>query len=269
VALLVLIGQIAGWRLIAQMLHVPLGVVGFIAACGAALAMLRWAGSPVVSTESDPSDEAPASLARPTWLAPGLVLALLGLAILYTPRPQSVAAATSVALKFPQELHASDWPLTQQQLNWLTSASTEGSVVPSRWRFELGKLSGSLLFVTSDTWRAQHRPERCFTVYGLEIQQSIPIMAGDDFPLRWLTLGQGDDQALYSAAYWLQSSNRITEDYAARIWDDLTPQTQPWVLVTVLFDSPVDLQGEAPRNLFTVLRSIVQESLQSTGHTPN
>lgn len=269
VALLVLIGQIAGWRLMAQMLHIPLGVIGFIAACGAALVMLRWAGSPAVSTESDPLEEEPDNLAHPTWLAPGLVLALLGLALLYTPRPQSVVSATSLALTFPQELHASNWPLSQRQLDWLTSASTEGNVIPSRWRFEFGDLRGSLLLVTSNTWRAQHRPERCFTVYGLEVQQSIPIMAGDDFSLRWLTLSQGDDQATHSAAYWLQSSDRITEDYAARIWDDLTPQTQPWVLVTVLFDSPVDLQGEAPRILFTVLRSIVQESLQSTGHTPN
>ena len=267
VTLLVLIGQIANWRLVAQMLHVPLGVIGFIAACGAALVMLRWAGSPESSTESDPPEEAPASLARPTWLAPGLVLTLLSLALLYTPRPQSVAAATPVTWTFSQDLHTSIWPLSQRQLDWLTSASAEGNVVPSRWRFEFGELRGSLLFVTSDTWRAQHRPERCFTVYGLEVQQSIPILAGDDFPLRWLTLGQGDDQAIYSAAYWLQSSDRITEDYAARIWDDLTPQNQPWVLVTVLFDSPVDLQEEAPRNLFNVLRSVVQDSLESMEQT--
>jgi exosortase O len=269
VALLVLIGQIANWRLMAQMLHVPLGVIGFIAACGAALVMLRWAGSPEISTESDPPEEDPASLARPTWLAAGLVLTLLGLALLYSPRPQSVAAATPVAITFPQELPTNNWPLSQRQLNWLTSASTEGNVVPTRWRFEFGELRGSLLFVASNTWRAQHRPERCFTVYGLEIQQSIPIMAGDNFPLRWLTLGQGDDQAIYSAAYWLQSSDRITEDYAARIWDDLTPQNQPWVLVTVLFDSPVDLQGETPRNLFTILRSVVDDSLKSMGQTQN
>jgi exosortase/archaeosortase family protein len=36
VGLLVLVGQAYGWRLLAQMLHVPLGVVGFAAACAAA-----------------------------------------------------------------------------------------------------------------------------------------------------------------------------------------------------------------------------------------
>ena len=261
VALLVLIGQIAGWRLMAQMLHVPLGVIGFVAACGAALVMLRWAGSQAIASDNDPPEEAPASLAQPTWLGPTLVLGLFGLALLYTPHPQTAAAATPITWTFPQELYASNWPLTQRQLDWLTSAGTEGSVVASRWRFEFEELRGSMLFVTSNTWRAQHRPERCFTVYGLEIQQSLPIMAGEDFPLRWLILGQGNNQAMYSAAYWLQSSDRITEDYAARIWDDLNPQPQPWVLVTVLFDSPVDLEGEAPHQLFPLLRSLVQENL--------
>jgi hypothetical protein len=85
-------------------------------------------------------------------------------------------------------------------------------------------------------------------------------MAAGDFPLRWLTLGKGNDTALYSAAYWLQSADRITEDFAARIWDDLAPRPQPWVMVTILFDTPVDLQDTASRELFFVLRGAVQDS---------
>jgi exosortase O len=191
------------------------------------------------------------------------VLILLGMALMYTPRPQSASAATPVVWSFPQELNASHWPLSQRELSWLTSTSTEGGVTASRWRFEFNDLSGSLLFVTSNTWRAQHRPERCFTVYDLEVEQSIPVMASADFPLRWLSLGQGDDPSMFSAAYWLQSADRITEDYAARIWDDLNPRPQPWVLVTVLFDSPADSDDEAARNLFTILRNVVQDRLES------
>jgi exosortase O len=173
------------------------------------------------------------------------------------------SAATPLTWQFPQELVTNEWQLSQRELTWLTSASKERGVTATRWRFDYNSLQGSLLFVTSDTWRAQHRPERCFTVYGLEVQESLPLMVDYDFPVRWLHLGKGNDPAIYSAAYWLQTTDRITEDYAARIWDDYTLEPKPWVLVTVLFDAPVNLQDEAPLSLLTVLREIIQHSLET------
>jgi exosortase O len=267
VALLVLVGQVAGWRLLAEMLHVPLGIIGFGAACLAALGMLRWTGTALdgdqAGTPGAFRTASPAAPARPRWLAPALVIALVGLVALYTPRADPAAAA-AFDWRFPPGLEAEPWPLIQEELDWL-SESGALPVTAARWRFKSGSLGGSLLFVTSDTWRAQHRPERCFTVYGLEVQESRLHLAGDGFPLRWLTLGYGKEPALYSAAYWLQSSDRITEDYAARIWDDLAPQPEPWVLVTVLFDTPVDLDSDTTRELFAVLRASVQETLAGSG----
>lgn len=277
VALLVLIGQVAGWRLLAEMVHVPLGVIGFVVACGAALLMLRWAGEgatprvlPEMESGNDSSpDEAgqerSSGPVRPAWLAPTILLVLLALVLLFAPQPKSVAAATPFIWQLPEALQASEWPLRQREIDWLTSAGREQGVVASRWRFQMGELRGSLLMVGSRTWRAQHRPERCFTVYGLQVQESRPLMAAPDFPLRWLSLGKGDQPALYSAAYWLQSSGRITEDYAARIWDDYTLEPQPWVLATVLFDNPVDPQSPEAQYLFSLLRAAVQASLASAG----
>jgi hypothetical protein len=115
----------------------------------------------------------------------------------------------------------------------------------------------------SDTWRAHHRPERCFTVYGLQVQTSQPHLVAGDFPLRQLTLGLvGDAKPRYTAAYWLQSADVVTEDYAVRIWDDLSPQPQSWMLVTVLFDSPLDLDQPDLTELFAALRSSVHTSLE-------
>jgi hypothetical protein len=39
--MLVVVGQVAGWRLAAEMLHVPLGVLGFIAVCSVVVKCLR------------------------------------------------------------------------------------------------------------------------------------------------------------------------------------------------------------------------------------
>jgi exosortase O len=264
VFLLVLVGQVASWRLLAEMLHVPLGVVGFVAACAAALWLLRWAGqgSPQVAPQDAPQ-EAPESLpahtSRPLWLAPALGLALLALALLYVPPPQPASAAPP-AWQLPPGLLAEEWSLTPGELDWLTSDNAL-PVSAARWRFTWGELSGSLLLITSDTWRAHHRPERCFTVYGLHVQASQPLLAQPDFSLRWLTLGAERGNSLYSAAYWLQSSTQATDDYAARMWDDFAPQPQPWVLVTLLFDQPADLSRQDALDLFIALRQAIDNHM--------
>ena len=261
VALLVLIGQVAGWRLPAEMLHVPLGVTGFAAACVAAIGLLRWSGPEMPA--SLPAAH-PAAPARPRWLAPALAAVLVGLAGLYSPRAQPVAAA-SFAWQFPRDLATEEWPLTQEELKWLSDGGSF-PVSATRRRFQGQGLSGSLLFIASSTWRAHHRPERCFTVYGLEVQESRPHLSAPDFPVRWLSLGKvNDPRPLYSAGYWLQSSQRATDDYSVRIWDDMAPQPQPWVLVTVMFDHPVDPSSEEIQALFAELRQSVQSSLAGTG----
>jgi exosortase O len=257
VIILVLVGQIAGWRLLAEMLHIPLGVIGFVAACAAAMGLLRWSGDPLAESASGQ----PAAAPRPRWLAPALAVLLLGLVLLYTPRAQPAAAA-SFEWEFPEELVVQAWPLTPKEIDWL---SAEGSlpVSATRLRFEWRHLHGSLLLIASDTWRAHHHPERCFTVYGLQVLESQLHLVNADFPLRWLTLNKaGDRRPLYSAGYWLQSGQRLTDDYSVRIWDDIAPQPQPWVLVTVLFDNVKDPAETDSSELFVALRQVVQRSLE-------
>jgi exosortase/archaeosortase family protein len=68
VGILVVVGQVADWRLAAEMLHVPLGVLGFATACAVAAALLR--------RQRAQDDAAPVrawpALPRPAWLAPSL-----------------------------------------------------------------------------------------------------------------------------------------------------------------------------------------------------
>jgi exosortase O len=259
VGILVLVGQVAGLRL-------PLGVIGFTAACIAALGLLRWSGSLPLESPPTPRKQP----ARPSWLVPALAALLVLLALAYTPDPQSVAVAVPVSFdlgwQLPPELHAQLWPLEQGELDWLSDRGAL-PVAAARWRFDWRGQSGSLLLVASSNWRAQHRPERCFTVYGLEVQSERLHLASAGFPLRWLNLEHpGGEHPLYSASYWLQSKDRITDDYSVRIWDDLTPEAEPWVLVTVLFDLPVDANDSSVQELFLELRHFVQQGL--TGSQP-
>ena len=257
VAVLVGVGQVLGWRLLAEMLHLPMGVIGFVFVCAVGLGMLRRFGSSLDHAPAETADEAPLGPARPTWLAPALGIALVGLGLLYAPKPEPASAAQR-EWSFPESLVTEEWPLSPNELAWLSSG---GPVSAQRYRFEWKGMQGSLLLVASQDWRDQHHPERCFTVYGLEVQGSQPALAAPNFPLRLLDLGVPGGPQFYSAAYWLQSPSQVTADYAARIWDDLAPQPEAWVLVTVLFDQPVDPGDETALELYSTLRQSVHEGL--------
>jgi exosortase O len=178
--------------------------------------------------------------------------------LLYTPRSQVALAQSSPAWQFPAEMGAQTWPMTRGEREWLAEGGIDSA---ERWRFHWRGHPGSMLFVTSTSWRAQHQPERCFQVYGLTIEQSYTHLVSPDFPVRLLSLSNGNDNVRLSAAYWLQTSDQTTDDYATRIWADLRPRQQCWILVTILFDETVDPRLTEAEALYTTLHSVVQNSL--------
>jgi len=270
VGVLVVVGQLAGWRLVAEMLHVPLGVLGFVAACAAAVALLRlqrpiaqdaWDAHEFCATGAQglhPGDALP-ELARPIWLAPVLAVAILAMALAYTPRPQTGLAQPPPAWEFPADLVTEPVPLKPDEIEWMTRDGAESA---DRRRFEWRGITGSMILVTSTTWRAHHRPERCFEVYGLSLEDSRTHLVNPDFPLRFVSLGNGDGHVLLSATYWFQSADRTTDDYGTRIWADLAPERERWVLVTILFDGVHDPHAADIQAFYIALHDTVAHSLE-------
>ncbi len=246
VGALVVVGQVAGWRLAAEMIHVPLGVLGFIAACAAAVVLLRLQ-HPLAGQEK--RDSVPV---RPAWLTPALAAAILAMALVYTPRPQIGLAQSSPGWDFPADLATTPLSLKPDEIEWLTRDGAESA---KRFHFEWRDIAGSMLLITSKTWRAHHRPERCFEVYGLSLDGSRAHLVAPDFPVRFVSLG--DDQQPLSATYWFQSANHTTDDYATRIWADLAPRREPWVLVTILFDGAQDPRAVDIQAFYLALHDVV------------
>jgi exosortase O len=192
-------------------------------------------------------------------LAPALIAAILLLAWLYTPRPQTGLSQPPPAWEFPDELAIEPMPLKPDEIEWLTRDGAESA---ERRRFTWRGVTGSLILITSSTWRAHHRPERCFEVYGLTIDDSRPHLVRPDFPLRLVSLGDGRGQALYTASYWFQTGGRTTDDYGARIWADLAPQRRRWVLVSILFDGHHEPNSSEIQALYTALHRTVARTLE-------
>ena len=281
----VVVGHVAGWQLIAEMLHVPLGVLGFIAACAVAVALLRshrptgrdaadttqnsHATRRAIRRETDadvPRNGNPARLGdetptttRPAWFTPFLATTILLMVFVYTPRPHTGLAQPPPAWEFPAELVTEPMPLKPDELDWLTRGGAESA---DRRRFEWRGITGSMILITSQTWRAQHRPERCFEVYGLSLDDTHTYLITPDFPLRFVSLSYGQGRGSLSATYWFQSIGRATDDYATRIWADLTPKRDQWVLVTILFDGVHDPSAADLQAFYLALHDGVAHSLE-------
>ncbi|GIK56927.1 MAG: hypothetical protein BroJett015_25900 [Chloroflexota bacterium] len=257
VAILVLVGQVMGWTLLAEMLHVPLGVLGFVVVCGTAVLLLRSGDGEIQRLPDLPIS--PSSRWPSPHLSFFLIAAILIMILLYAPRPQTSVTGMPPTWEFPAALHVEPLPLKPEETEWLL---IDGASGVERFSFQRGDISGNMILITSKTWRAHHRPERCFEVYGLTLESSLPHLVSADFPLRFVTLGAEKQRPLYAATYWFQSANRTTDDYGARIWADLALEREPWVLVSILFDGPINPQDDDARQLYLALHEAVNNYLK-------
>jgi exosortase/archaeosortase family protein len=320
VAILVMVGQVLNLPLLAEMLHVPLGVLGFMLACATAVALLKWRKpllahdrqainrandviyQPIkpdyepekiksvnvkTSTEVHLSDSvswfipdlikesqlsgAP-RLARgfnpwrswpaPIWLSLTLIALIFIMIQLYAPRPLSGLSTQSKSWTFPEGLQTESLPLKPDENEWLTRDGAE-SAERLRFSWADGEISGSLILISSKTWRAHHRPERCFEVYGLSLAESRTHLVNTTMPIRFVALSADEQSRQYSASYWFQSSQQTSDDYGSRIWSDVSLARERWVLVSILFDGRVDPNDPEVEGFYLALHESVAEYLSN------
>lgn len=267
VGVLVIVGQVAGLELITELIHVPLGVLTFMMVCGLVLLLIKtqkpsaYRMLPRILPSISEKDEAIAVVKHPVWLVPLLAIGIAGMALAYTPRPQPVMAQAAINWLFPSDIQMQLNPLSPELFAWVTE---DGAEFADRWDFtwqgESDQVSGTLMFVTSTAWRAQHRPDRCFRAHDITVETSQTILFDDNFSAQMVLVSGGPHQA--TALYWLQSGSRATDDFATRIWSDLTPERQPWVLVTLLLDDVYPTDSDSVRTIAEIVRSAVEKSLK-------
>jgi exosortase O len=267
VGVLVLVGQVAGFEMIAELIHVPLGVLAFGLVCGVVLLLIKTQKPsnyyiPPQIVLSDPENEdASWTMKRPVWLAPLLAVGFVAMAILYTPRPQPVLAHGAIDWRFPTQIQVQADPLSPRLFAWVTQ---DGAEFADRWDFiyqdGAEEIHGSLMFLTSNTWRGQHRPERCFEVQGIAVEATQTVYFDETFSAQLVMVSGGPQQA--TALYWLQTGYRATDDFATRIWSDLSTERQPWVLVTLLLDDVYAPNSAEVRSIAELVRTTVAKSLE-------
>ncbi|MCB9743331.1 MAG: exosortase O [Alphaproteobacteria bacterium] len=228
VTTLVLLDTVMGLSFVAQLVHAPLGVLGFALACAFGWLLLRRCPGLGEGAAT------PLSPGRPA-LGLGLAGALALGALLYTPRPLPAHDAEPLALHLPAELQLEPLALNDKELDLFARHSASDA---SKWALEYKGLRGQLVLVRSRSWRAHHPPALCLQGQGFTIEASESVFAGANMPVRLMQLDGG--QRLASS--WFQSAELTTDDFAERTWDGLLHGRPDWVMVSLLLDpAPEDV----------------------------
>jgi exosortase O len=253
VMMLVLINNVLKQPELAQIVHFPLGIVGFSSACFISWCLLQrldknshnfegWNFRKIFSRKVPSVREkqrlitsVPTQNNYLTKVAVGLCL--VGLVLIPQPSEVSENVVKLDRLSLPSAIQTQTLPLTGIENQFFAN---HPQTIARKQRFKVGNLSGSFLLVSTNSWQSHHAPELCLTGNGVRVDEMTKKQLTADVTGRWLSLNS--DRA--NAAYWFQSPHRTTDEFLDRLWSDITRQEKSWTLVSVLFDNPV--QSDTP-----------------------
>ncbi|MCM1983620.1 exosortase O [Lyngbya confervoides] len=221
---------------IADMVHLPLGILSFLSVCTISGYLLRWVPPlPPLAVSADPLPPGSPLRLRPLLWTLGL---MVGLTLIPQPPLRLPSLATLPPLQWQAPMQSEAITLTPQEELFFTDYP---GVVAEKQSFRFGDLSGSMLLVTSPTWQAHHTPELCLTASGYHLDHMEKHRLSDQVQGRWISLNQGH----HSAAYWFQSPQRTTDSYLERIWSEITRRDPKWTMVSILMDQ--SLSADQPQ----------------------
>jgi exosortase O len=263
VAVLVIVAQVFQQPSYAEIMHVPLGLVGLICAVFLTWLMLQKVPKIKPGKNLEFLSNREAEIFRNQPLAkPGLIVAVAVLALisqLYHVENEQVAIAP---LKLPAQIASESIPLNVGEQRFF--GNYPGTLTEKK-RFVSGNLRGSMLTVASTSWQTYHAPELCFIASGIPVNQIEKKRLTHSIIARWLSLK--DNQL--SATYWLQSQQRTTDNFLSRIGSDITQKNHTWVLVSILFDSYLNPESPEIQEFVTAIHNTVDRSLKGAENEEN
>ncbi len=229
VLILTLLTHVANQSAWAEILHVPLGLIGFVMASLLTWGLLRWV--PKANSQIKTEDPAETALMSLNWRSLSGVAGLL-LALAIIPVPQFDRAITAVdlsRLQWAEPMQTQPLALNSQEQKFFANYP---GVTTRKQQFKYGDLTGTSVLVASPTWQAHHSPEVCLASIGYKIAPEIQQLVTPEVTARWLSLDDGTK----SAVYWFQSAKKTTDNFSSRFWDEVFRRESRWTMVSVVFD---------------------------------
>jgi exosortase O len=254
ILLLVLVTNVFDRPDLGHILHVPLGLVGFITA-----GLFSWLLLQTVPRHQDktPTRSKPSSKhlgKRWSPLTQQIVVFSCILALALIPHPQKVTTSAIASIALPTEMHVQPLQLTATEKDFF--ANYEGSIA-QKSRFLWHDIPGSILFVSSNSVQAYHAPELCFVGNGFKVDKMQKKQLSPQVLGRWLSINNGT----MSAAYWFQSPQHTTDDFLTQLWGRITRKDRLWVMASVLFEQPQQADTPEIKAFTTKIHDAVASSL--------
>ena len=235
---------------IAQILHLPLGIIGFIFA-----SILTW-----ILLQKVPKHIQKEPAIQPTnhhkqksnlnWL----LIVVIGLGIIGQIKPSQLRPISLDAIALPQAIVTENLQLTPAEANFFDNPANP---LVQKLRFKSEQLSGSMLMVASNSWQSHHPPELCFLGNGFKVDNMKSKLINNSIHARWLSLQNGN----LSATYWFQSDHSTTDDFISRIWEHITHKNKTWILVSVLFDEKENPNSTEIQDFTSTIYQTINQSL--------
>ncbi len=243
---------------IAQILHFPLGIIGFIMASILTWIILQKVPHHIEKTSDIQKTRNYQQKSNFNWLL--IVVIVLGIigqikpSQLSTNSLDAIGKAGAVAIALPQEIITENLQLTQAEANFFGNPANS---FVQKLRFKSHQLSGSMLIVASNSWRSHHPPELCFLGNGFKVDNMESQLISDSINARWLSLQDGE----LSATYWFQSDRETTDDFISRIWEHITHRNKTWVLISILFDESENPNSTEIQNFANTIYQTIDRGL--------
>ncbi len=253
VLILVIAIEVLQQRQVADILHLPLGIIGFIIASGLTWILLQKVPHNLEKLPTIQGKKANNIKANTS----SIVAIVITLGIIGQFQPLQLDRVTLHSIDLPPEIATESLALTPAEVKFFNNPANP---VVEKLRFQSNDLSGSMLMVASNTWQSHHPPELCFLGNGFQVDSMNSTLINNTINARWLSLQNGK----LSAVYWFQSAQGTTDDFVSRIWDHLAHRHKTWVLVSVLFDNRENPDSDRIKNFSNTIYQTINHNYFNT-----
>ena len=244
----------------ADIIHAPLGIIGFAFSCALVLQIVKSSyyqkglfSKKTLSLPSLPIPVLGSYRSMNPALIKSVVLFLLVSFLFFKKRPP-VTVSDSISIDLPSTWSTQPLQLSSNEQNLFTSQGNTSL----KFTFQKEALKGSILIVKSNGWRGHHNPEFCIRAGGHVIKKLETIKIKEDQPIKWMKV-----DSCSSACYWFQSPSVTTDEFGTRVWSDLKNEESNWLLVSVVFDDPNEIQNPSVSNLLNELNTTINNSFNT------
>ncbi|MCK5871229.1 MAG: exosortase O [Methylococcales bacterium] len=241
IVLLVILDLVLNQAELARLLHQSLGLLGFIVS-----SLIIWFLLHYFVPKNTPTSDAPRKKVTflQGFMSTLVILSVIGLAIYnYKPFQKPNKPLIKPQFKLSEKYHLSAIKLNPQEITFFKNNAS----VAQKYIFEIPHkqqtIKASMVLVWSQQWRSQHVPENCYLSQGYTIINKGVWTLEPQFNVRYLNLRkirEHQSPIPFSGVYWFQSKNRTTPDYSSRVFDSFFKPKQSWVMVSILWQTPIN-----------------------------